>query len=169
MSDRHTRAILDFPIPKSIKQLQSFLGLTGFFRRFIKDYAIKAEPLYNLTKKEVSFVFDEGCKLAFDQLKKELTSYPVLRLYNPTAKTELHTDASSVGFGAILLQRQEDNNFTPIGYFSKATTEIEKRYHIYELETLAIVRALERFHVYLQGIAFNVVTDCNSLVLAFKK
>jgi len=92
-----------------------------------------------------------------------------LHIYNPKAETELHTDASSLGFGAILLQKQENGALAPIAYFSKSTNEAEKRYHSYELETLAIVKAVERFHVYLQGIDFRIVIDCNSLVLAFKK
>lgn len=81
----------------------------------------------------------------------------------------MHTDASSHGFEAILLQRQADNYYRPIAYFSKATIDAEKNYHSFELETLAIVRAVERFHVYLQGIPFKIVTDCNSLILTMKK
>jgi len=85
------------------------------------------------------------------------------------ATTELHTDASSRGFGAILLQKQEKGNFGPIAFFSKSTNEAEKKYHSFELETLAIVKAIERFHVYLHRINFRIVTDCNSLVMAIKK
>jgi len=81
----------------------------------------------------------------------------------------LHTDASGHGFGAMLLQKQTDGHLKPIAYFSKATTDVERNYHSFELETLAIVKAIERFHVYLQGINFTIVTDCNSLVLAMKK
>ncbi|CAL1689693.1 unnamed protein product [Lasius platythorax] len=106
---------------------------------------------------------------SFKLLKKELSSPPLLHIYNPKAETELHTDASSLGYGAILLQKQKNGILAPIAYFSKATSETEKHFHSYELETLAIVKAVERFHVYLQGINFKIVTDCNSLVLAFKK
>lgn len=105
----------------------------------------------------------------FELLKKELTSPPVLHIYNPVVETKLHTDTSSHGFGAILLQKQKTDNLAPIAYYSKATSEIENKYHSYELETLAIVKAIERFHVYLRGIHFRIVTDCNSLVMAMKK
>lgn len=88
-------------------------------------------------------------------LKRELTSSPVLHIYNPTADTELHTDASTQGFGAILLQKQKSGVTAPIAYFSKTTNDAEKNYHSFELETLAIVKAIERFHVYLQGISFK--------------
>lgn len=96
-------------------------------------------------------------------------SPPTLRVYNPSAETEFHTDASTLGFDAILIQKQSDGHYAPIAYFSKATTNCEKNYHSFELETLAIVKAVERFHVYLQGIKFKIITDCNSLVLAMKK
>lgn len=169
MCKRHIQAILDFPQPKNVREIRSFLGLTNYFRKFVKDYALKTRSLQTLVKKDKDFLFDESCKEAFIQLKKELTSPPVLCIYNPTADTELHTDASSRGFGAILFQKQANGYLAPIGYFSKATTDVERNYHSYELETLAIVRAIERFHVYLQGIKFRIVTDCNSLVLAMKK
>jgi hypothetical protein len=153
----------------NIKQIQGFLGLTGYFRKFIKDYALKAKPLHALTKKSIEFDFNEDCINSFELLKKELISPPVLNIYNPAAETELHTDASSLGFRAILLQRQKSGAMAPIAYFSKATSDAERNYHSFELETLAIVKAVERFHVYLQGISFKVITDCNSLTLTMRK
>ncbi|KMQ85071.1 hypothetical protein RF55_16630 [Lasius niger] len=151
MSSRHIQAIIDFPQPKTVKEVQSYLRLTSYFRRFIRDYAVKAKPLAALTKKNAKFNFDKDCVDLFELLKKELTSAPVLHIYNPSAATELHTDASMHGFGAILLQKQKYSNWAPIAYFSKATTDTEKRYHSYELETLAIVKAIERFHVYYRA------------------
>lgn len=108
MSDRHTQAVRNFPAPKNIHQLQRFLGLTNYFRKFIQNYAHKARPLHNLLRKLVDFNFDAECTSAFETLKVELTAYPVLCLYHPTAPTELHTDASAQGLGAILLQKQSD-------------------------------------------------------------
>jgi len=81
----------------------------------------------------------------------------------------LHTDASSRDFGAILLQKQKSGCLAPVAYFSRATSDVKKMYHSFELVTLAIERAIERFHVYLQGIFFKIVTDCNFLALAMKK
>lgn len=101
MSTRHVQAILNFPRPRDVKQIQSYLGLTNYFRKFIKDYALKAKPLQRLTGKGVDFKLDEECVRSFEQLKHELTSPPILRIYNPSAETELHTDASNMGFGAI--------------------------------------------------------------------
>lgn len=102
-------------------------------------------------------------------MKSQLTTAPVLCVYNPNADTELHTDASKNGYGAIILQKQANNALGSVAYFSKATTEAEKNYHSFELETLAIVKALERLYIYLQGISFKIVTDCKLLVLAMKK
>jgi len=94
---------------------------------------------------------------------------PILSIYNPGDETELHYDASSRDFGAVLLQRKSDKKFHPIFYFSRKTTEVESRYHSYELETLTIVYTLRRFRIYLQGIPFKIVTDCNTLVMTLHK
>jgi len=145
------------------------LGLASYFRRFIKDFALKARPLYSLLKKGVSFDFGETCKESFTLLKRELTSAPVLALYNPAVETELHTDASSAGLGAILLQKQPSGLWAVVAFYSQATNQAEARYHSFELEMLAIVRAVERFHLYLYGLNFTIVTDCNALVYAINK
>ena len=92
-----------------------------------------------------------------------------MALYNPRNETELHTDASRVGFGAVLLQKQGDGKFHPVFFFSKATTATESRMHSFELEALAIIHALNRFDIYLRGIPFKIVTDCNALALTLNR
>ncbi|KMQ85932.1 hypothetical protein RF55_15252 [Lasius niger] len=169
LSPRHTEAVQNYKFPKDKLQLQRFLGLANYFRKFIKNFALKVKVLQNLIKKGVEFKFDETCINAFNNIKSELTSYPVLRLFNPTAETQLHTDACSAGIGAVLLQRQHDGSWAPVAYFSQATNAAESRYHSFELEMLAIVRATERFHLYLYGTKFTIITDCNALVHAVKK
>lgn len=122
--------------------------------------------------KDAVFNFDQKCVQSFETLKQLLTSAPVLHIYDPThptRETELHTDASKLGYGAVLLQRQTDNKFHPIAYFSKSIGQHEINYHSYELETLAVVYALARFRVYLAGIKFTIVPDYNSLALTFNK
>lgn len=108
-------------------------------------------------------MFDAFCEEAFCTLRDALVSPPVLSIYNPNSQTELHTDAISHGFGAVLLQKQDDGKFHPVSYYSRRTTPVEENYHSFELETLAIIYALHRFRVYLKGISVNIVTDCNSL------
>lgn len=169
ISSRHIEAVKHFPLPKKVVDVQKFLGLTNYFRKFIKDYASIAKPLNNLLKKSSDFVFDKECRIAFDSLKEKLISAPVLHLYNPQAMTELHTDASAIAVAGILLQKQTSGQWAPIAYFSQATNEAESRYHSFELEMLAVVKTVERFHIYLYGIEFTVVTDCRALVYAISK
>lgn len=122
-----------------------------------------------LVRKDVPFEFGENELRAFEQLRDELISTPILALYNCAAKTELHTDASSYGHGTMLLQKGEDGLMHPVMYFSKRTTDIESRYHSFKLEMLAIIYALRRFRVYLQGIPFTIITDCSAVDLALEK
>lgn len=164
-----TLAIEKFPVPKNAKEVHSFIGLCGYFRRFAKNFSTIAHPLQNLVKQDVQFNFNEECERSFEEMKRILMNPPTLAIYDPRNDTELHTDASALGFGAVLLQKQSDNKWHPIAYFSKTTTDDEKKLHSYVLETLAIYYALERFRIYLEGIDFTVVTDCNSLVQAINK
>ncbi|KMQ90234.1 retrovirus-like pol polyprotein, partial [Lasius niger] len=169
LSVRHVEAVNNFPKPKKLVELQRFLGLTNYFRKFIKNYAKLAKPLQDLLRKTSSFNFDQGCLNAFNSLKDALTSFPVLCLYNPCAETELHTDASSLALAAILLQKQHSGQWAPISYYSQSTNKAEAQYHSYELEMLAVVKSVERFHIYLYGLQFKIVTDCNALVYALNK
>lgn len=168
-NDQGINAIKNFPIPKNVRDVQSFIGLSSYFRKFIEDFALIADPLCALLKKGIVFSFGQKQMEAFETLKHKLIKAPVLSIYNPDDPTELHCNASSQGFGAVLLQRKADNRFHPIFYFSKRTTEVEARYHSYELETLAIIYALKRFRIYLQGIPFKIVTDCNALVMTLNR
>lgn len=106
LSDHHVQAVKKFPTPSKTIEVQRFLGLTNYFRKFIPEYASKARPLQMLLHKNVKFDFNKECRSAFELLKRELISYPVLRLYNPQLQTELHTDASAVALAAILMQKQ---------------------------------------------------------------
>ncbi|CAK9799255.1 Transposon Tf2-6 polyprotein [Anthophora plagiata] len=100
-------AVTNFPPIKNIKDVQSFLGLTGYFRKFIPQYSTIAQPLSNLLRKDVKFELNEKQMFALQQLKVALVNEPVLKLYRVGAPIELHTDASSVGLGAILLQKDD--------------------------------------------------------------
>lgn len=169
-SERKTVAVKNFPKPTCFKDVQSFLGLTGHFRKFIPQYAVLARPLSNLLKKDAVFRFDEEQCRAFQALKEVLIREPVLKLYRTEADTELCTDASKLGFGAILLQRNaDDQRFHPVYYASWKTTDAESKYCSYELEVLAIIKSLRKFRVYLLGIPFKIVTDCRAFSLTMNK
>lgn len=157
------QAVIDFPIPKNVHEVRQFVGLTSYFRRFIHNFSVIAKPLTNLTKKNAVWCFDEPQIKAFNELKSKLTTRPVLALYDPQAELEIHTDASKIGIGAILMQRINLETFHPIAYYSRQTTSDESKLHSYELETLAVVCALIRFRVYVLGKTFKVVTDCAAI------
>lgn len=168
-TERKTNAVTKFPQPRNVKDVQSFLGLTGYFRKFVYNYSRIARPLSDLLKANTPFVFDEPQKFAFEQLKAILSTRPVLNLYRENADTELHTDASILGYGAILMQRDERLKWHPVYYASGKTTPAEAKYTSYELEVLAIIRALCRFRVYLLGINFKIITDCKAFTLTMRK
>ncbi|GFX36178.1 retrovirus-related Pol polyprotein from transposon 297 [Trichonephila clavipes] len=125
-SPTKTLAVRKFPEPTTIKQVQSFLGLTGYFRKYIKDYSKIAKPLSDLTRNKNLFVFGTQQKEAFEKLKKIMSEGPILHLYKYGRKTELHTDACKQGYGAILLQEAEDGKLHPVYYMSKKTNTAEE-------------------------------------------
>jgi len=154
-SKTKTDAVTRFPEPKNVKQVQSFLGLSGYFRKFICGYSLIARSLTNLLKKDALFHFGETERDAFNELKTALVKDPVLKLYKTGASTELHIDASK--YGSILLQRGSDDLLHPVYYASGRTTPAEERYSSYELEVLAIVKSLKKFRVYLIRISFKIL------------
>uniref|UniRef100_A0AAG5DTA5 RNA-directed DNA polymerase n=1 Tax=Anopheles atroparvus TaxID=41427 RepID=A0AAG5DTA5_ANOAO len=162
------RAVKNFKPPQNVKAVQAFLGLTGFFRKFIKSYAIIARPLTNLLKKNVELNMGQLEMEAFRKLKQMLIKEPILRLYDRDAETEVHTDASKYGFGAVLLQKFE-GKFYPIWFWSKKTTPGESKQHSYILEAKAIYLAVKKWRHYLLGIKFRIVTDCIAFKQTIKK
>lgn len=123
-----------------------------------------------MLKKDVIFNFDYNCVIAFEDLKYALCNSPVLHIYSPHLETEWHTDASSEGFGSMLLKRcPKSNKMHPVFYMSKKTTLAEKKYHSYYLEILAIAESIIKFRVYLLGIKFKIITVCLALTMTLKK
>ncbi|GFW67761.1 retrovirus-related Pol polyprotein from transposon gypsy [Trichonephila clavipes] len=169
-SPTKTLAVRKFPEPTTIKQVQSFLGLTGYFRKYIKDYSKIAKPLSDLTRKEKPLCFwIQQKKKHLKKLKKIMSEGPILHLYKYGRKTELHTDACKQRYGAILLQEAEDGKLHPVYYMSKKTNTAEEKYDSYELEVLAIINALKKFLVYLLGLPFKIVTDCSAFQKTMQK
>ncbi|CAH2084993.1 unnamed protein product [Euphydryas editha] len=161
-SPRKIDALVKSPIPNNVKQVRQFNGLAGYFRRFIPNFSRIMIPLYELTKKGAHWEWNERHENARNTIIEHLISAPVLTIFQEDAPTELYTDASSLGFGAILVQVIEGRRHA-VAYMSMRTTEVESRYHSYELETLAVVRAIKHFKQYLYGRKFKVITDCNAL------
>ncbi|GFX76214.1 transposon Tf2-9 polyprotein [Trichonephila clavipes] len=144
--------------------------LTGYFRKFIPAYSVIAKPLSDLLRKDTPFNFDVKQKASFDELKRLLCQKPVLVRYRQNCETEIHTDASIDGLAAVLLQRfPDDNSLHPIYYMSRKTSETERKYTSYELEVLAIIEALKKFKVYILGMPFKIITDCNAFTKTMSK
>ncbi|GFV11135.1 transposon Tf2-8 polyprotein [Trichonephila clavipes] len=159
-SAEKTVSVCNFPEPKNAKDVQSFLWLTGYFRKYIPFYAMIARLLSDLLRGTNPFEFGHAQKIAFQNLKNALSSEPILHLFKEGAKLELHTDASKLGLGAVLLQQGEDGGFYPVHYMSKKTSIQEEKLCSYELEVLAVIEALKKFRNYLLGRKFRIQTDC---------
>ena len=164
-----TDAIRQFARPRNVHETRRFLGLTGFFRRFIKEYAVKTRPLTELTRKDKTFLWGEDEERSFENLKIELTQRPILQAYNAAAYTELHTDASADGLAAMLMQADVQGQMRLVHCISKKTTDAERKYHSSRLELLAVVWSVERFRTYLLGMEFVIVTDCQALIYLHEK
>ncbi|XP_043062900.1 uncharacterized protein LOC122319558 [Drosophila yakuba] len=139
-----------FEKPNNITEVRQFLGLTGYFRKFVPGYAIISEPLRILLRKDQKFKWEQPQDDAFEKLKISLTSKPVVTSYRIDAEHEVHTDASAIGLAGVLMQK-DDDQLKPIAYYSRSTSKPEKNYHSYELEALAVVESLERFKYYIYG------------------
>jgi hypothetical protein len=152
-----TKSMLKWPMPKSIKTLRGFLGLTGYYRKFIRGYGIIAAPLTTLLKKN-SFHWNQETTEAFELLKKAVTTPPVLMLPNFDKIFLIECDASGVGVGAILMQEH-----MPIAFFSKALKGKALHLSTYENELFAIVCVVKKWRPYLISQTFTVKTDHQSL------
>jgi hypothetical protein len=134
-------AIHDWPIPKNLSQVRSFLGLAGFYRRFVKDFSTIAAPLNELTKKGVPFFWCTRQENAFNMLKDKLTHAPLLQLLDFNKTFELECDASGIGLCGVLLQERK-----PVAYFSEKLSGPVLNYSTYDKELYALVRCLETWH-----------------------
>lgn len=152
-------AVRDFPTPENVRALRQFLGLSSYYRRFVPKFARIARPLHNLTRKGEEFIWTAECQSAFDMLKQQLVTAPVLAYPSFEKEFFLETDASILGIGAVLSQPQEDGLAHPVAYASRALSPQEANYGITELETLAVVWGISYFHTYLYGHSVTIFTD----------
>lgn len=155
-----TEKVSEWPVPTNVSELRSFLGLASYYRRFVKDFAMIAAPLTDLTGKRKSFVWTEQAHYAFSLLKQKLCSTPILAypIFDPTCPFSLKTDASDVGLGAIVTQMQCGAERV-IAYGSRKLNPAEKNYSVSEREALAVVWGMSHFRQYLYGQKFLVLTD----------
>nr|XP_034195210.1 uncharacterized protein LOC117611386 [Osmia lignaria] len=160
---RKLQAVKEFPIPKTQKNVQQFLGLTGYYRRFIKDYSIKSKPLVQLLGKGIRFKWTEDQQKSFENLRDELCTQPILQYPDFNRPFIVTTDASDYAIGAVLSQGEIGNDL-PIAYASRTLNKAERNYSATEKECLAMVYAVQYFRPYLYGTKFTLVTDHRPLV-----
>ena len=160
------KAVEEWPEPRNVKDVQSFLGLANYYRKFVENFSKIAGPLTNLTKKETYFDFGTKCKDAFNELKRRLTSAPILGIFDPEKETIVETDASDEAIGATLNQKGDDEKLRPTAYYSRKMTAPETNYDIHDKELLAIVEALRHWRVHLEGAKYQVqiLTDHKNLL-----
>ncbi|CAN6687754.1 unnamed protein product [Malus baccata var. baccata] len=154
--------------PTSVREVRSFLGHAGFYRRFIKDFSKIAQPLCRLLQKDVSFEFNEACEKAFKHLKELLTTAPIITPPDWSIPFELMCDASDYALGAVLGQRKNKHSHV-IYYASRTLNDAQLNYSTTEKELLAVVFPLDKFRSYLIGTKVIVFTDHAALKYLFTK
>lgn len=153
--------------PKTVAELRSFLGYVNFMKRFIPNMSTETAPLNELLKAGKKYEWGLGQSHAFNRLKKLLCNAATLGYYNLEDDTEVITDASPVGLGALLVQKNAKGEERVISYASRSLSGVERRYAQTEKEALAIVWSVEKFHYYLYGKEFTIVTDHRPLEVIF--
>ncbi|XP_048229279.1 uncharacterized protein LOC125369916 [Ricinus communis] len=152
------KAIQEWESPRNISEVRSFLGLAGYYRRFMKNFSILAKPLTNLLKKQVTFQWNDKCQASFEELKNRLITAPILTLPIQGGEYVVYTDASLNGLGCVLMQ-----NGRVIAYASRQLKPHERNYPTHDLELAAIIHALKTWRHYLYGETFRIFTDHKSL------
>ena len=160
LHEENVEKIKNAPRPGTKKQVRSFVGLAGYYRDFIPNFAAIAAPLSDLTRKgqPTRVEWGQAKEKAYQTIKFHLTNEPILRLPDPVKTYYLQTDASNTGIGAVLMQKHDEKLF-PVCYASKKLSSAERNYSTIEKECLVVVCGIKRFHLYLYGVPFVLQTD----------
>ncbi|CEL62189.1 Retrotransposable element Tf2 155 kDa protein type 1 OS=Schizosaccharomyces pombe (strain 972 / ATCC 24843) GN=Tf2-1 PE=4 SV=1 [Rhizoctonia solani AG-1 IB] len=163
------QAVQEWPVPSTVKQVQSFLGFANFLRRFVAKFSHMARPLHNLVKKETTCNWSEKEQAAFDGLKKAITEPPVLAHADPDKLYFLETDASGAALGSVLSQQQDDGRLHPIGFLSESFKGAEVNYDMHNKELLAIIRSFKHWRIFLEATPEPVTVFTNHRNLEYWK
>ena len=167
-ADDKIAAVKNFPTPASCADVRSFLGISGYYRRFVRDFSRKASPLTRLLRKDVPFEWGPEQENAFQELKTALITAPILSFPNYQQGFTLFTDASGVGVGAVLCQQDAKGFYRPLAFASRVLNDAETRYSVTHLEALAVVWALRHFKDIIYGYEVVIYTDHKALLDLFK-
>lgn len=165
MSEDKVKAILDWLVPRKVKDIQSFLGFTNFYHCFIHKYSDIIIPLTRLTHKGTPWKFDNKCMAAFNELKQAFTHAPILTHWVPDWQLVMETDASDYAIAAILSIYLDDGKIHPIAFLSRSLHNAKLNYDTHDKELLAIFEAFKYWRHYLEGSVdlINVITDHKNL------
>ena len=158
MDPEKTKVVHDWPVPKNVKDIQSFVGFANFYRRFIANYSDIITPMNRLTRKDTPFVWSPECQAAFEALKDAFTTAPILTHFDPANPIVIETDGSDYAIAAILSQVTPSNNdLHPVAYHSRTMLPAELNYEIYDKELLAIHKAFKHWCAYLEGASHVIL------------
>jgi len=165
MEKEKVKGVLEWLTPKCVKDVQKFLGLANYYRRFIEGFAMVARPLHDTVKKDKKWEWTERQEEAFKELKKRFTEEPVLVASDIDKKMRMEVDASDYATGGVLSMECEDGLWRLVAFLSKSLNEIERNYKIHDKEILAIIRGLEAWRHLLEGAQykFEIWTDHKNL------
>ena len=157
-------AIQNAPEPRNVNELRSFLGLLNYYGRFIPNLAALLHPLHALLQRTKKWKWTKECADVFRNAKKQLSSAPVLAHYDPQLPLQLAGDASSYGVGAVLSHRYPDGSERPVAYASRTLLPSERNYAQIEKEALALIFGIQKFHQFIYGRKFTLLTDHQPLL-----
>jgi len=165
MKENKVAGVLNWPVPKTVRDIRKFLGLANYYRRFVKDFAKLARPLNNLTRKEEKWRWGNKQQEAFEQLKQVFMSRPLLVAPDIDKEFRVEADTSNFATGGVLSIKCKDNKWRLVAYISKSLNETERNYEIHDKEMLAVIRCLEAWRHFLEGFRskFEVWTDHKNL------
>ncbi|XP_021359256.1 uncharacterized protein K02A2.6-like [Mizuhopecten yessoensis] len=154
-------------VPETVTQLRAFLGLVNYYGKFLQNLSTVLRPLHQLLEKDTKWSWTQDCQVAFDKVKQMMVSERVLTHYDPNLPVILSCDASPFGLGAVLSHKLPSGDEKPIAFASRSLNAAEKQYAQIDKEAVGIVWGIKRFHPYLYGRHFTLVTDHQPLVSIF--
>ena len=163
------KAVQNAPSPRNVSELKSYLGLLSYYAKFLPNLSTTLAPLYRLLHRATPWKWMQAEEEVFQASKQLLTSAPVLVHFNPELDITLACDASAYGIGAVLSHRLPDGTEQPIGFASRTLSDAEKKYSQIEKEGLACVFGVKKFHSYLYGHPFTLITDHKPLQTLFSE
>ena len=160
------KAIIDWPVPTKLRDVQSFLGTMNFWRKFIPKFSQIAQPLHDPLRHDQPFIWTPAHQASFEKLKTAITTEPVLKAPHRNLQFYLETDSSGFAISGILMQKH-DNGFHPVEFYSCSLSTAERNYPTPDQELLAIIKSLTHWHHFLEGAEHTVIIHSDNSALSY--